>query len=88
MADWEAVGLSGFDGQVYRQLLGDPGVPVPQLAEALDAPDDEVEAAVARLVEAGLVRVGSEAAPPRSIRGPGSGCWSGSGGRRSTGWRR
>jgi hypothetical protein len=70
MADWEAVGLSGFDGQVYRQLLGDPGVPVPQLAEALDAPDDEVEAAVARLVEAGLVRVGSEAAPapvdPRS----------------------
>ncbi|MEV5966935.1 LuxR C-terminal-related transcriptional regulator [Kribbella sp. NPDC051952] len=70
MTDWEAVGLSGVDARVYRQLLRDPGVPVRQHSEALEEPEATIEAAVGRLVAAGLVRVGSEAAPapvdPRS----------------------
>ncbi|HEY4568430.1 MAG TPA: transcriptional regulator TrmB [Kribbella sp.] len=70
MAEWEAIGLSAVDARVYRQLLRDPGVPVVQHGEALELPEDSVEAAVGRLVAAGLVRAGSEAAPapvdPRS----------------------
>ena len=70
MTDWEAVGLSAFEGQVYRQLLSDPGVPLRQLSGALGTPQARVEAAVTRLVQAGLVRHGSENAPapvdPRS----------------------
>lgn len=70
MADWEAVGLTAEDAQVYRQLLRDPGVPVQQLSEALEMPLATIEEAVARLAEAGLVRSGSEGAPapvdPRS----------------------
>jgi sugar-specific transcriptional regulator TrmB len=70
VADWEAVGLSAIDAQVYRQLLRDPGVPVEQLGELLELPDTAVTDAVDRLVVAGLVRSGSEAAPapvdPRS----------------------
>ncbi|GAA0929047.1 LuxR family transcriptional regulator [Kribbella koreensis] len=70
MADWEAVGLSGFDADLYRQLLREPGVAVAQHGEALGVPVATVEAAVARLVGVGLVRGGSEEAPapvdPRS----------------------
>src|SRR4051794_41963700 len=70
MAEWEAIGLSEVDARVYRRLLRDPGVPVVQHGEALELPEDSVEAAVGRLVAAGLVRAGSEAAPapvdPRS----------------------
>ncbi|HET6738205.1 MAG TPA: transcriptional regulator TrmB, partial [Kribbella sp.] len=70
MAEWEAVGLSGIDAQVYRQLLRDPGVGVGQHSEVLELPEDEIAAAIGRLVAAGLVRSGSEAAPapvdPRS----------------------
>jgi sugar-specific transcriptional regulator TrmB len=70
VAEWEAVGLSAFDAQVYRQLLREPGVPVEQLAEVLEEPAAAVKGAVGRLAEAGLVRGGSEAAPapvdPRS----------------------
>jgi len=70
MADWEAVGLSTLDARVYRQLLGDPGVPVQQHSEVLEVPVATIEAAIGRLSAAGLVRVGSEAAPapvdPRS----------------------
>jgi sugar-specific transcriptional regulator TrmB len=70
VADWEAVGLSADDAQVYRQLLRDPGVPVEQLGELLELPDTAVKQAVERLVAAGLVRSGSEASPapvdPRS----------------------
>ncbi|MEV6415222.1 LuxR C-terminal-related transcriptional regulator [Kribbella sp. NPDC051718] len=70
MADWEAVGLSGFDADLYRQLLREPGVAIAQHGEALGVPVATVEAAVARLVEVGLVRGGSEEAPapvdPRS----------------------
>ncbi|HET6988905.1 MAG TPA: helix-turn-helix domain-containing protein [Kribbella sp.] len=70
MADWEAVGLSAVDARVYQQLLRDPGVPVGQLSEVLEVPVAAVEGAVGRLIAAGLVRGGSEAAPapvdPRS----------------------
>jgi hypothetical protein len=70
VADWEAIGLSAFDSQTYRQLLRDPGVPVGQLSEVLKVPEATVEAAVGRLIAAGLVRGGTEAAPapvdPRS----------------------
>ncbi|MFG1905764.1 transcriptional regulator TrmB [Kribbella sp. NPDC048928] len=70
MAEWEAVGLSGIDAQVYRQLLRDPGIGVGQHSEVLELPEAEIEAAIGRLVAAGLVRSGSEAAPapvdPRS----------------------
>jgi sugar-specific transcriptional regulator TrmB len=70
VADWEAVGLSGFDAELYRQLLREPGVVVAQHGEALGVPLATVEAAVSRLVEVGLVRSGSEEAPapvdPRS----------------------
>jgi len=58
------------DARVYQQLLRDPGVPVGQHSEVLEVPVAAVQAAVGRLVAAGLVRGGSEAAPapvdPRS----------------------
>lgn len=70
VTDWEAVGLSAFDAQVYRQLLRDPGVPLRQLCAALETPTAAVKATLRRLSEAGLVRNGSEDAPapvdPRS----------------------
>jgi len=70
VTEWEAVGLSAFEAQVYRQLLRDPGVPLRQLSAALEYPTAAVEAAVTRLGEAGLVRRGSQDAPapvdPRS----------------------
>ncbi|MFI5728857.1 LuxR C-terminal-related transcriptional regulator [Kribbella sp. NPDC051587] len=70
MADWDAVGLSGFDALVYRQVLRDPGVPVDRHAEVLEVPTATIEATIDRLVAAGLVRSESEAAPapvdPRS----------------------
>ena len=59
-----------MDARVYQQLLRDPGVPVRQHSGVLEEPVATVEAAVGRLIAAGLVRVGSEAAPapvdPRS----------------------
>ncbi|GAA3584255.1 LuxR family transcriptional regulator [Kribbella ginsengisoli] len=62
--------MSGFDADLYRQLLREPGVAVAQHGEALGVPVATVEAAVARLVGVGLVRGGSEEAPapvdPRS----------------------
>lgn len=70
MTSWDVVGLSAFEAQVYQQLLRDPGVPLRQLSAALDTPAAAVGAAITRLVEAGLVRSGSEDAPtpvdPRS----------------------
>lgn len=70
MTDWEAVGLSTFEAEVYRQLLRDPGVPLRQLSDTLETPVAALKAAITRLAEAGLVRNGSEDAPapvdPRS----------------------
>lgn len=55
---------------MYRQLLRDPGIGVGQHSEVLELPEDEIAAAIGRLVAAGLVRSGSEEAPapvdPRS----------------------
>lgn len=70
VTDWEVVGLSDFDGQLYRQVLREPAVPLQQHSDALEAPLATIEAAVDRLAAAGLIRSGSEDAPtpvdPRS----------------------
>jgi DNA-binding CsgD family transcriptional regulator/sugar-specific transcriptional regulator TrmB len=70
VADWEIVGLTDFDAQLYRQLLRDPGIPLQQHSEALEVPLATISAAVDRLASAGLIRSGSEDAPlpvdPRS----------------------
>jgi DNA-binding CsgD family transcriptional regulator/sugar-specific transcriptional regulator TrmB len=73
VADWEIVGLSDFEAQVYRQVLRDPGISLGQHSAALEVPLATVGAAVGRLAAVGLIRSGSEEAPlpvdPRSAVG-------------------
>jgi DNA-binding CsgD family transcriptional regulator len=56
----EAGELSAFQVALYRAALVEPSTTVPQLAERLSATSDDVDKAVARLAEFGLVRYGED----------------------------
>jgi DNA-binding NarL/FixJ family response regulator len=54
----EAGELSGFQVSLYRAALADPQTTVASLAERISATSDEVDKAVSRLAEYGLIRYG------------------------------
>ena len=56
----EAGELSAFEVALYRAALTDPSTTVVQLAERVSATSDDVDKAVDRLAEFGLIRYGDE----------------------------
>lgn len=50
--------LAELEVQLYRAVLADPGRAVPELAEQLSTTSDDIDKAVARLAELGLLRHG------------------------------